>query len=237
MDALSLRRGRFAAFLDGAGTPHVYLAFVGAGWACARLPRLMRPDMLRVDPLLGWLALDGWGFHHGFFQWRRYTSGEAPPGCLGRDARRAFDQGLGRALWFVHGASVDAVSANIAALPEARRSDMWSGVGLAATYAGGVAPADLRGMLDRAGAARPHVQQGAAFAAAARLRAGNVTPDTEDACEAICGLTAGEAGQIVDAAARDLPASGDPPAYEIWRGRIRSTLVSAERHTTVRKVG
>ena len=38
LDHIAPGRGRFEAFLAGAGNPHFYMCHVGAGWAVARLP-------------------------------------------------------------------------------------------------------------------------------------------------------------------------------------------------------
>ena len=98
------RRNRLREFLRGAGEAHAYMTLVGAGWAWARLPVNVPRAGLRLEPLLGWLALDGWGFHEGFFHWPKYIAGQPPPGKLNGFERRVFDQGFGRSFWFVNGA-------------------------------------------------------------------------------------------------------------------------------------
>jgi hypothetical protein len=79
---------------------------VGLGWAWARLPGNPERRLPALDPLLGWLAVDGYGFHEGYFHWRRRVSARELPRGLSASARRVFDQGLGRSLWFVEGADV-----------------------------------------------------------------------------------------------------------------------------------
>ena len=49
---------------------------VGLGWALARLRRSVTPYLAQLDPLLGWLAVDGYGFHEGYFDWPRYVEGQ-----------------------------------------------------------------------------------------------------------------------------------------------------------------
>src|SRR5262249_36414962 len=66
------RRRRFEHFAAGAGADHIYMLHVGAGWAFARLGWPLRLIGRRFDPLLRWLVIDGYGFHQGFFRWRRY---------------------------------------------------------------------------------------------------------------------------------------------------------------------
>jgi hypothetical protein len=215
-------RYRFARFIRGAGAAHIYMAHVGAGWAVARLYWRVERPLARLDPLLRWLAIDGYGFHAGYFSWRRYVAVRAPAGRLSGYARRVFDQGLGRSLWFVEGADVERIPRTIAAFPPARHADLWSGAGLACAYAGGVERPAVAALWSAAGEYQPHLAQGAAFAAQARRRAGNPAGHTALACEVLCGCSAEEAAQMTDDALEDLPPDGALPAYEIWRQRIRS---------------
>jgi len=223
------RRGRLRSFLAGVGDAHAYIVHVGAGWALARLPLRVSALLRRLDPVLGWLALDGYGFHEGFFHTGLSVGRRRVPAKVTGYARRAFDQGLGRSLWFVEGAHASRIAATIGTFPEARRADLWSGVGLACAYAGGRGRADLEA-LHRA--ARPwtrELAQGAAFAAAARRRAGNPTLDAELACQVLCGTGLEGAAAIADAAGRDLPpaAPGQEtavPAFEVWRRRIQESF-------------
>jgi hypothetical protein len=216
---------RWHRFVSGPAAPHVYMAHVGFGWALARLHRLhptIERPLARLDPLLRWLALDGYGFHEGYFYWRRYVHGLEVPRGLSGYALNAFDQGLGRSLWFVEGAGVTQIPATIATFPSSRHADLWSGVGLACAYAGGVDSASIHAL---GAAARPyesHLAQGVAFAAKARLRAGNPVAHTELACRVLCGLSAEEAAGVTDAALEQLPPDGEVPAYEVWRRRIRA---------------
>jgi hypothetical protein len=215
------RRHRWRDFLAGAGSRHAYLVHVGAGWLLGRVPGRVERHLARLDPLLRWLAVDGYGFQEGFFHWPRYLGGGPVPARLEGYARRAFDQGLGRCLWFIEGADVARLPETIAGFPVERRPDLWSGVGLASTYAGGVDAAALRHLRVAADSWQPCLAQGAAFAAKARLRAGIVVEHTRAACQVLCGLSPEEAAQVTDAGLENLPADGAEPAYEAWRKRVQ----------------
>jgi hypothetical protein len=224
-------RRRLQRFIESpAGDAHLYMLHVGAGWAIARIPwarRSFERAMGRYQPLYRWLALDGYGFHQGFFHPQEYVEGQAVPRRLSAYAARVFDQGLGRSMWFSHGAEATRIADRISAFAANRRKDLWSGVGLAATYAGGVERGVLQELRERTGVYAAHLAQGAAFAAKARKRADNMVETTDLACDVLCGCSADEAAAITDVCLRDLPEDGPEPAYELWRSRIRQCFETA----------
>jgi hypothetical protein len=223
------RRARISEFLRGAGDAHAYMVHVGAGWVWAQLPINVRRARQRLNPVLGWLAFDGWGFHEGFFHWPKYIAGQPPPKKLKGYEWRVFDQGLGRSLWFVNGGNVELFARTISDFPPDRRGDLWSGIGLAATYAGIISETSLDELREKSGPFLPQLAQGAAFAAKARHRAGNLTDYTTLATKTLCGLTAADAARLTDAALENLPADSAVPAYEIWRFRIQNYFAPTQQ--------
>ncbi len=211
-------------FLAGAGAQHTYMVHVGAGWALARLRRSAWPRIGRYDPILRWLVIDGVGFHEGYFHWRDSIRRQRVPGWCRGPAARVFDQGLGRSLWFVHGAEVTRIGMEIGQFPPPRRSELWSGVGLAACYAGGADAASLVRLRRAAGEFLTQLAQGAAFAAKARQCAGIPADHSELACRILCGRSATEAAAITDRALVDLPPDGEEIGFQVWRRRIRAEL-------------
>ncbi|HEX7335488.1 MAG TPA: DUF1702 family protein [Pyrinomonadaceae bacterium] len=218
------RKDRWRTFTEGLAKPHIYMMHVGFGWALARLRRSVTPYLARLDPVLGWLVIDGYGFHEGYFNWPRYMERRAIPARLNGYERRVFDQGLGRSLWFVKGANVAAVASVINDFPSARRDDLWSGVGLACAYAGGCTRTAIETLRVTAGEHLSALAQGVAFAAKTRQRAANLNAHTETVCRLICGHSAKDAAAITDAALEDLREEDGLPAYEVWRRRIQNKL-------------
>lgn len=217
---------RLQHFLVGPAAHHIYMVHIGVGWAIGRLPwprKSFDESISQLDPLLRWLAGDGYGFHEGYFHsLRRIQRREYPLG-LSLYGQRAFDQGLGRSLWFVHGAGVNRIQKSIETFPLTRQGDLWAGVGLAAAYAGSVGAATLKNLKHGSGQFAPQLAQGAAFAARARQLAGNSAGHTDLACEIFCGLSADESAGVTQDALVDLPPDCERvPAYEIWRRRIQS---------------
>jgi hypothetical protein len=231
------RGGRTRELLLGPGAPHVFLTYIGIGFAMARLPRpLWRkvvPDLAGSPyyPTMTWLAVDGYGFDLAYFQTARYVDAQRTPAPYPWEGApdyfpRAVDQGIGRALWFIHGAEPAAVAAAVDRFAEARRADLWSGVGLAATFAGGCPADGLATLREAAGEHWPQLGLGVVFAVKARTFAGHVPEHSAPAAEALAGLSVADAVAIADrteAESSGLDHTGDGvPLYEQWRRRIRA---------------
>ena len=226
---------RFAGFLHGPGKQHIYMLHVGAGWAFARLPwlrRRMESVIAGFHPVLRWLAMDGYGFHEGYFHWR--TPLQPKISRLSENARHVFYQGLGRSLWFVHGADARTIAQNISTFPAPFRADGWSGVGLGCAYAGGMNPTELEELNCCAGLDRAALAQGAAFAAGARQLAGNPAAHTDLACLILCGVSAEQAAVWCDLTLEQTP-SADPMPYQKWRELLQKQVTGYWEQVTGRE--
>ncbi len=229
LDAFLPWRHRLIAFARGAGAPQIYMLHVGAGWALARMPVSVSRFQVHLDPLCRWMVLDGFGFHQAFHHWERTVERREVPARISGYAVRPFDVGVGRRLWFTPGDEVGHIVETVAAFPPSRQGDLWTGIGEACTFAGGRGESALRDLHQAAGPYAPQLGQGVTFAARVRERGGNPAPHTELACRLLCGMSAGAAAALTDAALAGLPPDGEIPAFEVWRcriqDRIRETLV------------
>jgi hypothetical protein len=246
-DAMAGGRGtRTRELLFGPAAPHLLLTYIGIGFAMARLPRrfwgTIIPDLTGSPyyPTMTWLAVDGYGFDLAYFHTDRYVEQQQVPpaydwqGCPDYFPR-AVDQGIGRALWFIHGADAKAVAAAVGRFPAARRPDLWSGVGLAATFAGGCSADGLAELCTASGEHWPHLGVGVIFAVKGRDLAGHVPAHTALAAEVLLGLSVPGAAAIADrteAESNGVDAGGAEPVYEQWRNRIRTHLTVAEHVTS-----
>lgn len=230
-----------AQFLAGRARRHGYMAYIGVGWAMARLPRFRWSRIMVSDPLLRWLVLDGYGFHQAYFATQQYVTDHYREPNLPWPAegprwyaQHAIDQGIGRALWFIGGTDVERVTGLIDGYPADRQPDLYSGAGLAATYAGGASPVELSLLAERAGDYLPQLRQGVVFAATARYETDLVVPHTEVATKLLCGISPAEAAQLSLVCRPRLGeelAGGedDLPAYEVWRRNLAGALTGADR--------
>src|SRR4029077_8523044 len=97
----------------------------GMGGVWGRAPFGFRRWQRKLDPLLGWLAFDGWGFHEGFFRWPKYIAGQPAALRLLGYERWRFDQGLGRSFWFVNGGNTELIAKTISHFSAGRQPDLW----------------------------------------------------------------------------------------------------------------
>lgn len=227
-----LSAARLPMFLDSVQTDHPYLPTVGAGWAMARLPWRRSVILGSLDTLLLPLALDGWGFHDCYF--RRTEILDGPGRNVGRLAgaagARSWDQGAGRALWFMSGGSIAQAVGLIGRAPPDRRADLYAGLGLALTYAGGIEPAAAKEVTSIAGRYRRHLAQGAAFALEAHIRASTDHPNLLAIAAALTGKDANSVVAIVRSmmpmrlGSRGGVSSQSWALYEQWRARVAEEL-------------
>jgi hypothetical protein len=234
LDAMSPggRGTRTRELLLGPGRPHIFLTYIGIGFAMARLPRPLwrkvMPDLSGSPyyPTMSWLAVDGYGFDLAYFHTARWVDAKQVPEPYPWDGApdyfpRAVDQGIGRALWFIHGGQPLAVAAAVGRFAEHRRADLWSGVGLAATFAGGCDSLGYAALREGAGAYSAELAQGSVFATKARVHAGFVPPHTDSAVGILTGLSVSDADVLADVGS-NASADGDVPAYEVWRRQVRA---------------
>lgn len=227
LDYLLPYKRRTRGFVDGAASDYLFAVYLGAGMGLARLRRNPEPFRRRLDDdVMSWVVLDGYGFHEGLFAHRRHVQERATPRFLSGYGLRAFDHGLGRSIWFATGADVKRVGATLDGFPADRQGDLWSGIGLACAYTGGVSHQELASVLELSGIHGPRLAEGVVMAARARHQVGNPGERVESASRVICELSSAECAEIAATALTDLPTDDIEPAYEIWRQRIRSQFTN-----------
>lgn len=219
-------------FDSGPASKHVFMCYMGIGFALAELPKMLWkrpiPDYRKLAdfPAMRWLVMDGYGFHLAYFNHRKYVEQQhVPSGFPGWDpdpyTTRAIDQGIGRAMWFVYGGHVRRYIDAINKFPESRQPDLWAAAGVAASYAGGVTEEDYKELLKASGPYRAELAQGAVFAMRGRVVSDTLIEHNELASQVLLGCTAHEAnaiGERENTVMHDLDDSG--AAYERYRQKI-----------------
>lgn len=201
------------------GNKHEYMLYVGAGWAVARLP-FKRFLISKLNKnILHSLVFDGIGFHQGYFFWKESILQKKIPKYLKKYEYGPYHQGLGRSFWFVFGGNSKKISETINTFEEAFKGDLWSGIGLSSTYAGGRQDC-IKDLKSYAGKYLPDLCQGSAFAAKARHRAENITLHNRYVCGVYHGMSVEQAAELTDNVLLKL----EKPDYSLWRASIRKNF-------------
>jgi len=199
---------------------HSFLVSIGAGVALGRLGRTPPDFEMAANPELGYILYDGWGFYEALFHSRRFLERRAVPQVDTESAAaRAFDQGLGRGIWFRYNGDVRSVVESVSGFVAERRPDIWSGLGFAAAYAGGIDDASavrLAAASDRVSAA-----VGASLATAVRLQSDESWEVTERIATAFSAVSPDHSLSLL-ARARATATGAD--VYLEWRDLIRRSL-------------
>ncbi|MGO5014674.1 DUF1702 family protein [Niallia sp. Sow4_A1] len=225
-DSISMfKRSRFRHFLEGAGKHHNYMLHIGAGWAYAKFPLLFKKAFNKHDPLLKWLIVDGMGFYYGYFDWDKYINKKQLPRIIKQNVNlsNVYFQGLGRSLWFVKGGDIYEISKTVDSFEEKIRSDLWSGVGLGAAYAGPLNIETLKNLKKIVGEYFPCLAQGIAFAATARYQANTPSANTELVSLSICGMNSKALSELTAFALEEASkVTNNLTVYDNWRNIIQA---------------
>ena len=221
---------KFLKFVDD-NPNHTNLAHIGAGFAISVLNRNIETSLAPMAPMQRWWAMDGYGFYNGVFKWKQSILKQAVPKKVTGYALRAFDRGLGRSIWFLFSGDITRIVEELRKFPEPRRADIWSGLGVASTYAGGVSEETLRNLKTAAGPYTSYVALGSTQAANARYFANNIVEHNDLACSIHCGMSAEEAAKLTIKVMEGLNINKkedvfvEQPIYETYREKIRLQLI------------
>lgn len=228
------------AFWDFAGQHggrHEYMSYIGAGLAIGVFGSSYERFMERACPMCGCLVLDGVGFYYAMFRTKRGIRMQYVPPRIARNPfhLERYDNGLGRALWFYASGDAATIAATIAEFDPARQPNIWSGVGLAATYAGGVPEDQIQQLLHFAGPHRAYLGQGSFLAAHTRYRAGNPRPD-----QRTVQLLTGYPGEACHRRANEIRARlagratvDGQPSFRVFLAAIRDWIAPRDPGTEV----
>lgn len=227
-------RPQLQKFIYGPGLPYRSLICIGAGLVLARLPGDPMRFINSQDPLTRWFVADGYGFYDGFFRWESSVIAQQRPRRIHGYAQRAYDQGVGRSLWFSSGGQVERIRETLGTFPPSRQADLWGGIGLACAYAAGVLDQQaIEQLADAAGPYQSDVAVGVAVAAVFRAQSGlSAAAHTDLACQVLwrepAELVAAEADTAIAAiASGSVPPDGD--TYRRWREALAARWDQSHR--------
>lgn len=169
---------------------------LGAGHALATLNIDADITPAIAEHYLGWMAMDAYGMDRGYFHWYDSVQNMRMPENLPPLAMAAFDQGLGRALWFISNADPDSIRQLTDRFSDDRQPNLWRGIGLMTGFWGAEESQSMKKLLKYAGQYRHFFQQGVAHAVSFRVDLGDVPDYSKTASELICRASVEEIADL-----------------------------------------
>lgn len=202
-----------------------FLLFLGIGEAMAqlKLPPVLCNEVSRE--LWSGQIIEGYGFFDGYFNWYESLVLQKYPLGLVPELRAAYDQGLGRAIYFVGNCNASKVRDQINTFAAQRRAELWAGVGIPAAYVGGLSERELARLIDFAGESRAELMQGVLLGSDARAKQQLIPDHTEMACNIICGARLSE-GLSLNARLTNLLTQRESYSMHEWQILTRQILRS-----------
>jgi enediyne biosynthesis protein E3 len=193
--------------------PHVH---VGLGWAIAKLklPSLIFLDS--IPPSMLFRVLDGHGYYDGIFRQVQTINNQSRPSSIESIHYDAYDQGVGRSLWYSAGGDVAGVGEAIRKFSADRQGALWRGVGIATAFVGGWDENMLGSLIENAGAHRRHLSFGAAMAIKARVATDTTGADTILACRILCNISVNNVNELIGG----LESVSDEDTYPLFMSRL-----------------
>ena len=225
VDSIPFRRPMLGKFRARFEESYPLLVHAGTGLAMSKLSWREKAIVGALDPFYRWLAYDGMGYHNVYFQQEKTLN--SPKRKLAGYASRAYDQGVGRGIWFVSGADIGKAAAVANRMPADRRADIWSGIGLASCYAGPANENIFRNGYRHAGPNGEWFAQGIAFACSARIADQSMPETISEAINMLWGMAPENLAALVEELRLHNTAEtrSDRPRYEAWRHAVADAFV------------
>lgn len=172
---------------------HQAQVHAGLGWALSQLSKPVFPIIDSFTPLMQGRIVDGYGYYDGYFRQRQSIKNKIVPEQFQNSFLAAYDQGIGRSLWYASKGDVTIIPAMVQEFPDLRHTGLWRGIGTACAYVGGCDELTLNLLFNLAEQYQPQLSAGAALAARARAHANSPSSGSQLACELWCKLSVKDA--------------------------------------------
>lgn len=177
-------------FLQSAAKQHSIQYYIGLGWALAQLQLNAMPYMQRLGPIDRYRVMDGYGYYEAIFRTKRTIHKQQKLEEFNEAGSSAYYQGIGRGIWYLSLGKKEEAKTMIDKFPAEMLTDLWRGLGIACSYAGGCDEPALKEMMILAGDYSRQLATGAVMVAICRENAAFMSTDTELACKIWCKQSA-----------------------------------------------
>lgn len=117
---------------------HRFHMIIGLGWSIAKSGNSTLPVAdWEDDRVFRSMVLDGMGYYYALYRPRRTLTKKIYPDWLMGDDLKAFDQGIGRRLWYLYHDNQTKLIEILSTFSEDRIPSLYTGIGIAFTYVSG----------------------------------------------------------------------------------------------------
>jgi len=170
---------------------------VGLGWAIAK--QQINPSCFiknNLHAMLQLRVLDGCGYYDGMMRQKQTIKNQVRHSYLDVENFSAYDQGIGRSIWYISKGDPLKVQQLIHSFSVERHADLWRGIGIACTFVGGYDSTVLKTLLSIAEHHSTQLGMGAAMVTKSRMMANFNTTEMELACTTWINLNANATRQL-----------------------------------------
>lgn len=197
---------------------------VGLGWAIAQQNHNAELHLPTMEPMLQNRVVDGCGYYDGIFRQKRSVGSGESVTDYPVIFSKAYDQGIGRSIWYICKGESEKVSSLIQHFSEERQPGLWRGIGVAASCVGGFDESLMKALIFGSGNYASQLIMGAIITAHSRFKSGSLNDWTEAACHLWGGISATKAALIAGAAETTVNRS-EREAFEQWMSKIETGLL------------
>ena len=176
-------------FLNEKGEHHATQIHVGLGWAFSQKQINPVPFLTQLQPMMRYRVPDGYGYYEGVFRKRKSVQSQQRFETEDEVASGAYDQGLGRSIWYLSKGNIDDAKNMIEVFAMDRQKDLWRGLGIAIAYAGGCDEEMLKNIFFKTELYQTQLATGAVMALVSSSIAQYISNDTELTCKIFCNKT------------------------------------------------
>lgn len=151
---------------------HATQVHIGLGWAIGEQQLDLASTLSEIEPEMQVKVLDGYGYWNGLFRRRMTIRTQQVPENVTSEYQSGFDQGVGRAIWYISKGDIEKLISIINHFSGSRRQDLWRGIGVASTYVGGCSNELITELKSAAGSFAESLQVGIEAAEESMQKAG-----------------------------------------------------------------
>lgn len=161
---------------------HATQIHIGLGWAFSQKKVAPSSFFSTISPVMLPRVLDGLGYCDASFRQRVVIQQKVVPENFTTALLRGYDQGVGRALWYIAKGNPAQLAKEIHSFSNERKTDLWRGAGIAVAYVGGFDEELLDELQTQSALFFDDLKIGIILATSSRARAGTITDSTGLVC-------------------------------------------------------